>query len=122
MDLRVEDHLTPVAELRRVVPLWRAFELMNAGDDAVTEGRPSDALRYYSEAEEMVPGSDEFIFWHAVALVSMNRVEESLPVFARAFRLNPAWLVLVDRLPRSGLLPDDQEILARIRAQAPTAR
>lgn len=122
MDLRVEDHVNPVGELRRLVGLWRAFELMNAGDDAVTEGRHADALRYYAGAEEMVPGSDEFVFWHAVALVSMGKVDESLPVFARAFRMNPAWILLVGRLPASGLLPEDPELLDRIRAQEPRTR
>ncbi len=122
MDLRVEDHPSPIAELRRLVGLWRAFELMNAGDEAVTENRPEDALRLYSEAERMVPDSDEFVFWHAVALVSMNKVEEALPVFARAFRMNPAWLVLVERLPHSGLLPGDPALMARILGAAPNPR
>jgi uncharacterized Ntn-hydrolase superfamily protein len=119
MELRVEDHPEPVRELRRLVELWRAFKLMNDGDDAVTEGRNADALRLYASAEEMVPDSDEFVFWHAVTLVSMGRVDDSLPVFARAFRMNPSWLVLVDRLPASGLLPKDRDLLARIRAQGP---
>ncbi len=122
MDLRVEDNPAPLVELRRLVGLWRAFELMNAGDDAVTENHPDEALRLYSEAERMVPESDEFVFWHAVALVSMNRIDESLPVFERAFRMNPAWLLLVDRLPRSGLLPDDPALISRIRGAAPKPR
>jgi uncharacterized Ntn-hydrolase superfamily protein len=122
MDLRVEDHRAPVAELRRLVGLWRAFELMNAGDEAVTEDRAEDALRYYSEAERLMPESDEFVFWHAVALVSMDRVEDSLPVFARAFRMNPSWLLLVERLPVAGLLPEDPELLQRILGAAPNAR
>jgi uncharacterized Ntn-hydrolase superfamily protein len=122
LELRVEDHRAPVAELRRLVTLWRAYELMNAGDEAVTESRPEDALRLYGEAERMYPEMDEFVFWHAVALVGMERVEEALPVFARAFRLNPAWMVLVDRLPASDLLPDDPGLLERIRTAAPRAR
>jgi hypothetical protein len=94
---------------------------MNAGDDAVTEKRPGDALRLYAEAEKMAPHMDEFVFWHAVALVSLNRVDESLPVFARAFRMNPSWLVLVERLPAAGLLPDDRKLLERIRSAGPRA-
>ena len=67
----------------------------------------------------MYPGNDEFDFWHAVALVDMGKIQESLPVFGRAFRLNPAWLVLVDRLPPSGLLPDDPALLERIKSMGP---
>jgi len=121
-DLRVDDHPDPIVELRRLVGLARAYRVENAGDDAVTENRAEDALKLYSKAEEMVPGSDEFVFWHAVALVSMKRVDESIPVFARCFRMNAAWLALVPRLPGSGLLPDDPAILARILSAGPRAR
>jgi uncharacterized Ntn-hydrolase superfamily protein len=122
LDLRVEDHLEPVKELRRLVNTWRAYEEMNAGDDAVTEKRGADALRHYAAAEKMYPGNDEFVFWHAVALVDMGKIEEALPVFGRAFRLNPSWLVLVDRLPPSGLLPDDPALLERIKSMEPKPR
>jgi len=37
-DLRIEDHPTPVAELRRLVTLQRAFLKLNEGDGWVTEG------------------------------------------------------------------------------------
>ena len=44
------------------------------------------------------------IYWHAVALVNMQRVDEALPLFARAFGLEPSWRELTPRLVRSGLL------------------
>jgi len=122
IDLRVEDHTDPVVELRRLVSLWRAYQLMNSGDDAVTENRPEDALKFYSEAEKLAPHMDEFVFWHAVSLVSLQRVEESLPVFARAFRMNPSWLLLAGRLPAAGLLPADPALIDRIRAVGPKER
>src|SRR5262249_23017082 len=71
LDLRVEDHPYPLVELRRIVSLWRAYRIENMGDDAVTENRPEDALRHYAEAERLVPDNDEFVFWHAVALVTL---------------------------------------------------
>jgi hypothetical protein len=56
------------------------------------------------------------IFWHAVTLAGAGRVDESLPLFARAFRMWPLWRELVQRLPASGLLPDDPELMAKILA------
>jgi hypothetical protein len=52
------------------------------------------------------------LYWHAVSLVNMNRVDESLPVFARAFAIEPSWRELTPRLVKAGLLP--QEAVERI--------
>lgn len=118
-DLRVEDHPRPVAELRRLVHLQRAYNHMNAGDDAMTRNDIVAALREYSAAEQMVPDSltnGEMVFWHAVTLVGVGRVDEALPLFARAFRQDEKWRELVKRLPNAGQLPADPAIIARITA------
>ncbi len=121
-DLRVEDNPEPLKELRRLVALSRAYDEMNAGDLAVEKNDIDAAVKRYAAAEAMVPGMDEFVFWHAATLAQKGRVEESLPLFARAFRMHPGWYLLVPRLPASGLLPDDKKIIDKILAQAPKAK
>ena len=121
-DLRVDDAPQPLAELRRLVALQRAYNHMNAGDLAVEHKDNEGALREYSAAEQIaattagIPPSRyaEMLYWHAVALVNMQRVDEALPLFARAFALEPSWRELTSRLPRSGLLPDDAKLIERI--------
>ncbi len=113
-DLRVEDHPRPLAELRRLLTVARAYRHMNAGDLAVERKDVAGALREYAAAERLVPDSAEMIYWHAVALVGAGRLEEALPVFARAFALDPSWRTLTPRLPASGLLPDDPAVIRRI--------
>ena len=113
-DLRVEDHPSPVVELRRLVTLQRAYNLMNEGDLAVEKKDDAGALKAYSSAEALVPDNAEMAYWHAVALVNMGRVDEALPVFAKAFRLHPKWRDFTPRLPKAGLLPDDPKLIARI--------
>jgi len=54
------------------------------------------------------------IYWHAVALVNMGRLEESLPLFRKVFAMDRNWITLTPRLPKSGLLPDDPKIIQRI--------
>jgi uncharacterized Ntn-hydrolase superfamily protein len=119
VDLRVEDSDHPLQEIHRLLALARAYDRMNAGDEAVAAGKMEDALREYSAAEAMVPGNDEFVFWHAVALVSNGRTEESLPVFAKAFRMNPSWMLLVPRLPGVGQLPKEPGLVEKILATGP---
>jgi uncharacterized Ntn-hydrolase superfamily protein len=113
-DLRVDDSPEPLMELRRLVKLQRAYNHMNAGDLAVEHKDNEGALREYSAAEKLVPDDAEMIYWHAIALVNMGRVDEALPLFRRVFELDPNWATLTPRLPKSGLLPNDQKLMERI--------
>lgn len=115
-DLRVDDNAEPLKELRRLITLQRAYNHMNAGDLAVERKDNEGALREYSAAEKLVPGNAEMIYWHAVALVNMNRVEESLPLFRRVFQMDKNWMELTRRLSKVGLLPDDAKLIERILA------
>ena len=115
-DLRIEDHAAPIVEMRRLLSVARAYRLMNAGDDFMTEGDVESAVDAYSRAEEIMPDNHEMVFWHAATLAAVDRVDESLPLFARAFRMWPKWRELVTRLPKAGLLPDDPAIMQRILA------
>jgi uncharacterized Ntn-hydrolase superfamily protein len=121
-NLRVDDHPEPLKELRRLVALQRAYNRMNAGDLATEKNDNEGALREYAAAEQIaastagVPQSRyaEMMYWHAVALVNMKRTDEALPLFARAFQLEPGWRELTPRLPHAGLLPDDAALIERI--------
>jgi uncharacterized Ntn-hydrolase superfamily protein len=121
-DVRVDDAPDPLAELRRLVALQRAYNHMNAGDLAVEHKDHEAALREYAKAEEIasttkgVPQSRlaEMTYWHAVSLVNMGRVDEALPLFARVFKLEPSWRTLTPRLRQAGLLPDDDALIGRI--------
>lgn len=122
VDLRVEDHHQPLRELRRLLRLHRAFAHMNRGDEAVSAGRMEEAEREYAAAERMFPDNAEFAFWHAFALVTNGRVDDALPVFARAFRLDPVWMMLVPRLVDAGHLPEDPDLAEKILATGPKAK
>lgn len=115
-DLRVDDAPDPLKELRRLVTLQRAYNHMNAGDLAVEHKDNEAALREYSAAEKLVPDNLEMTYWHAVALVQMNRTDEALPLFRRVFAADPNWRTLTPRLSKSGLLPDDPKLIERITA------
>jgi uncharacterized Ntn-hydrolase superfamily protein len=125
-DLRVDDAEYPLRELRRLVALQRAYNHMNAGDLAVEHKDNEGALREYSAAEQLaektegVPPSRlaEMRFWHAVALVTMKRVDEALPIFQMVFAGpdGPNWRELVGRLPHSELLPNDPALIQRIQS------
>lgn len=118
MDLRVEDHVAPIRELRRLIELHRAYQRMNRGDELLGASRTEDALREYRAAAEMAPGIEELPFWHAVTLADLGRVEEALPIFREVFAANADWATLLERLPKAGMLRDDPQMMERILALA----
>ena len=117
-DLRVDDSAEPLKELRRLVTLQRAYNHMNAGDLAVEKKDNEGALREYGAAEKLVPDNAEMIYWHAVALVNMGRINQSLPLFKRVFAMDRNWVTLTPRLSKVGLLPNDPKLIEQILAVA----
>jgi len=114
VDLRVEDHQTPVAEIKRLLRVHRAYEHMNNGDLALEAGDVEGALDAYQTAQEMFPGNLEMRYWHAVSLANLGRVEEALPMLAEVFAQDSHWRTLTARLPSVGLLDVSEPDLARI--------
>ena len=113
-DLRVEDHSDPVAELRRLVGLQRAYLKLNEGDEAWTAGDVSGAMAAYRSAGDLVPDlatNGEAAFWIGVTLANSSNPDDAVPYLRRAFAQDPRWAELVDRLPASGLLPDDPDLI-----------
>jgi len=113
-DLRVEDSTDPLAELRRLVTLQRAYQHMNAGDAAVEKHDAPGALREYAAAEALAPDNDEMVFWHAISLVGLGKADDALPLLARAYRKNAGWRTLISRLPAAGMLPNDPKLLQKL--------
>jgi uncharacterized Ntn-hydrolase superfamily protein len=120
-DVRVDDHAKPLAELRRLVTLQRAYNHMNAGDLAVERKDDAAALREYGAAARLAPGNLEMVYWHAVALVNMGKLDAALPLFEKVFAKDRAWRLLVPRIVDAGLLPDDPAVTARILAAGKAA-
>ena len=117
-DLRVEDHPEPIRELRRLVRLRRAYNEEDAGDNAISEKKPDEAMRRYEAATKLAPDVVELQFWAAVSMYVNGRKTEALPLFHRVFAREARWVPLVPRLPKAGMFPDDPKAIAEVEAQA----
>ena len=122
MDLRVEDNPRPIAELRRLVTLWRAYRQEDEGDNLIAEGKVEEAMQAYSTAARIAPGNNELLFWQAVTLWKLGREKEATPIFRRVFASGAQWVVLIPRLVPAGLLDDDPASIKRIQALAPRGK
>jgi uncharacterized Ntn-hydrolase superfamily protein len=118
-DLRIEDHRTPVKELKRLLKLNKAYNHMNLGDEYLTENKIEEAMKAYSNAMEMYPDNAEMVFWPAVTLAASGNVEKSLPLFKKVFSMDKNWAILLPRLPKVGQLPDDPDLIKKILSLAP---
>jgi len=114
VDLRVDDHRDPLKELARLLKVHRAYESMDEGDKAMEDGNSDLALSAYSRAKKAFPRNAEMVFWQAVGLANQGRYEDSLPLFRKAFRMNPNWKVMVPRLLPTGLLKLEMEQVERL--------
>lgn len=118
-DLRVEDHPTPLKEIRRLVTVAKAYNHMNAGDAHLTDNNVNAALKEYTTAMKIYPGNPEMIFWPAVTMATAGKVEESLPLFKKVFQQDKRWAELLKRLPKVNQFPKDDALMKKILALVP---
>ena len=117
LSLRIEDHPTPLIELKRLIRVHRAYQHANMGDHYMETEEIDKALIEYSKAAEYYPENAELPYWSAVALANGGRLEEALPVFRSVFQRNPDLKTMTPRLVKSGLLPDDKSLIIKIMNQ-----
>ncbi|MHB8381733.1 MAG: DUF1028 domain-containing protein [Candidatus Binataceae bacterium] len=114
-DLRVDDHRAPLAELRRLVAVRRAYLHKSAGDRAFARGEIAQGNHEYEAAERLIGDNPEMRYWHAIALASVKQLDAATPILREVFARDPNWRTLTTRLPRA-MFPLDEAALALIRA------
>jgi uncharacterized Ntn-hydrolase superfamily protein len=98
VQLRVEDHREPLAELRRLLVLQRAYELAGQADELLASERAEEAGALYRRAAELAPESDELLFWAGLALAQSGDLETGVDAVRRAIDRHAGWATLLDRL------------------------
>jgi uncharacterized Ntn-hydrolase superfamily protein len=96
VEMRVEDHPEPLAELRRLVALRLAYNA--AGDDPITPALDDRNLQ----------------FGAVLACAAAGRIDDAARFAANLRAVHDGWDELLRRLPAVGLLPDDPEVLEQI--------
>lgn len=116
LDLRVDDHDNPLAELARLMDVARANTLEGEAGDLLQAGDFEAAMGTWARARALVPDDHELIFWQAVSLVRNGHEDAALPIFAEAFARHPLWRETLPRLVPAGLFPDDPALMERVLA------
>jgi uncharacterized Ntn-hydrolase superfamily protein len=98
VDLRVEDHADPIAELRRLLKLHRAYGLAGEADELMGEGRYDEAAPLYLRAAELAPESGELLFWAGLGIAQKGDLDAGVDAVRRAIAQHPGWATLLERL------------------------
>ena len=83
VDLRVDDHPDPLAELDRLLDLADAYALATEGDELVGQGRHEEAGERYRSASALAPGNHELLFWAGLAAAQAGDLPTALRAGAR---------------------------------------
>jgi uncharacterized Ntn-hydrolase superfamily protein len=98
VDLRVEDHDEPLAELDRLLDLADAYALATHGDELVGAGRHEEAADRYTRAAALAPDNHELLFWSGLAAAQGGDMDTALQRVRRAIELQPGWRDMFGRL------------------------
>jgi len=112
-DLRVDDAPEPLAEIRRLVAVRRAYIHMHQGDEAVRRHDFDAAEREFSEAERLIGDNPEMRYWHAIALLGIGKIDDGLAILREVGRRDRNWIELTLRLPT--LMLADASLKERVR-------
>ncbi|HTE65645.1 MAG TPA: DUF1028 domain-containing protein [Candidatus Binatia bacterium] len=114
MDLRIEDHPDPVPELRRIVTLQLAYELLDPEGEAAKAGR--NVEERYAEARRLAPDAHELVFWRGLELATGGDVAAGQRELAIAFAADARWRTTLEHLAAAGREGVTPELAAQLLA------
>jgi uncharacterized Ntn-hydrolase superfamily protein len=111
VDIRVDDHRTPLAELRRILDLQRSGEIIRGINPLLQEGDLAGALVVALSARDKSPDNDNA--WVALADVQlrMRDRDAAFESLRRAVELNPGRRTTLPRDANFAAVHDDQDFL-----------
>ena len=107
LDMRIEDHPDPVPELRRIVTMQLAYNLLDDEGDAANAGKTG--AERYAEARQLSPEAYELCFWKGVELATGGDLEAGRSELAIAFAADTRWRTTLQHLAdgrREGVTPE----------------
>jgi uncharacterized Ntn-hydrolase superfamily protein len=120
IDLRVEDAQDPLAELRRLLRIKRAYMAMNEADRHSDEGDQAGAATSLQDALSLAPEMVEIHFWGGLAMAQQGMFDAGCELMMRAVEKDRRWIETLHRLVAADRLPADvaNEVEARLTSSA----
>lgn len=90
IDLRVDDHRTPLVELRRLLDIYWSGQLIIEGNQKINSGDVQEGLRILATARDKSPSNDNAWVALASGYLKAGRKIEALEAVSKAVEINPA--------------------------------
>ena len=88
-DLRVNDHPTPLVELRRLLTVRRSRRTIADANQLFEDGEPELALQILIDVRDQIPGKDNVWIALGSMYLKMGRRDDALYAIRRAVEINP---------------------------------
>jgi uncharacterized Ntn-hydrolase superfamily protein len=111
VDLRVDDHPDPVAEIKRLLRYSRAHERANRAINKAVANDLSAALADLDVCCESYPNEPEFLIRRVLVLIPLGRIGEALQTLRQAYAIHPGWSELLLRFADAKVIPIRREML-----------
>jgi uncharacterized Ntn-hydrolase superfamily protein len=118
VDLRVEDAVDPLGELRRLLSVHRGYQQMEVAEQREVAGDVDGTLEAFVSARELLAGNDEATFWAAIFMAGAGKVEEARAMLVDISAREPGWTELLRRLPAAHLLPNGEATVTALLGDA----
>jgi len=118
IDLRVEDSPEPLAELRRLLDIRRAYDADSGADKLDEAGDAAGARAKRVEAMALAPDNVELRFWAGIATAQAGDVDGGAKLIAVAVREDRRWLETIRRLVAAERLSAEQAASVESRLSA----
>ncbi len=105
MDVRVDHHQDPLAELARLVRVAEAYRLCDVAEAALVDGDVASALAGTEAGLALLPGEGNLLLSHIAALVGVGRTAEAAAEVRMLVAERPTWEGVLKSFSERGLLP-----------------
>lgn len=112
MDMRIEDHPDPVPELRRIVTMQLAYDLLDDEGEAARSG--SSAEERYARVRAMAPDAYELVFWRGIELAINGDLPAARRELQIAFAADSRWRTTLEHLAASRRQGVSRELAAAL--------
>jgi uncharacterized Ntn-hydrolase superfamily protein len=111
IDIRVDDHRDPLTEVRRQLDIQRHMSAVEIAFEHALAGEIEHSLLEYERIAEKNPDDPDVTMRYAIVLAMAGDLAAARGQLERMARVHGGWARAIGRLVRSGLLPDNPELL-----------